>query len=401
MEIFYFLGPTMKTRAAGSVELKRERERERMKTIARIQKKKGQYFISSTSYFYNFKNAGVFFKARKFLISILILMESRMAAASSNEDSCFFDDIASRLRSRRVLGGTAADAINECGWCVVDDFMDERSARELYERVKAFGASSQSHFQQHVFQFGQQRFSKPGIYEMDLHDASARKHAPVLRDVFRILGPELAKAAAEALPALGLASDDQPAIKLQMNRGGAFPMHYDNPGPPNLRGITCVVYLNPEWEESEGGQIELLPFLGRRVVVAPTMNRAVFFRSDRILHSVAPWQGAADRPRFCFSVWINAREMPESKLTRDHLRFTSYDQAASFFASSPLQRVISRAIYAEEYEASLRRCMQSTPGEDVMLAQHHATIAALARQLKPLIDNLKVRKSIEDPLRIL
>lgn len=40
------------------------------------------------------------------------------------------------------------------------------------------------------------------------------------------------------------------ALKAQRNGGygACFPWHYDNPGRPNQRAITCVLYLNPHWQ---------------------------------------------------------------------------------------------------------------------------------------------------------
>lgn len=29
-------------------------------------------------------------------------------------------------------------------------------------------------------------------------------------------------------------------------------MHYDNPGPPNQRRLTCIVYLNPRYHPGKG-----------------------------------------------------------------------------------------------------------------------------------------------------
>lgn len=68
--------------------------------------------------------------------------------------------------------------------------------------------------------------------------------------------------------------------------------------------------------------------------------------------------------------------------------------AATFLRSSPLQRVLSRAVYDEEYEvihppwchgmpltvplsqATLQQCMQGAPGGDLML---QASLNAVAR----------------------
>ena len=39
------------------------------------------------------------------------------------------------------------------------------------------------------------------------------------------------------------------ALKVQRNGGGggSFACHYDNPGRPNKRRLTCLLYLNPQW----------------------------------------------------------------------------------------------------------------------------------------------------------
>ena len=78
---------------------------------------------------------------------------------------------------------------------------------------------------------GPKQFSKPFIYEMDMHDPAAPRElvpefatlhetAP-LADAFRTRRPELQI----------VGGRDGTALKLQCNTGGgAFPMHYDNPG---------------------------------------------------------------------------------------------------------------------------------------------------------------------------
>jgi Rps23 Pro-64 3,4-dihydroxylase Tpa1-like proline 4-hydroxylase len=57
------------------------------------------------------------------------------------------------------------------------------------------------------------------------------------------------------------------ALKAQRNGGygACFPWHYDNPGRPNQRAITCVLYLNPWWKEGDGGEMVFMPFLQEKV----------------------------------------------------------------------------------------------------------------------------------------
>ena len=57
--------------------------------------------------------------------------------------------------------------------------------------------------------------------------------------------------------------------------GGCFPLHYDNPGPPNKRALTCLLYLNPNWEDGDGGEVCLTPFLLKEKAIAPVLDRLV------------------------------------------------------------------------------------------------------------------------------
>lgn len=68
--------------------------------------------------------------------------------------------------------------------------------------------------------------------------------------------------------------------------GGCFPLHYDNPGPPNKRALTCLLYLNPDWKDGDGGELCLTPFLGKEKVIAPLLDRMVSRRKRCIfMHS--------------------------------------------------------------------------------------------------------------------
>lgn len=140
------------------------------------------------------------------------------------------------------------------------------------------------------------------------------------------------------------------------SHGRCQSLSQDNSGPPSKRSITCLVYLNPDWTDGDGGELVLHPFLEPDIIIAPLMRRAVFpgcycinpnictclfivsgfdifgkhselseevffsthssdtthlqrfFRSDLILHSVRP----SSAERFCFTLWLdgptNSRE---------------------------------------------------------------------------------------------
>ena len=291
-----------------------------------------------------------------------------------------------------------ACALEEChveslrsrGYAVVDGFLGDEWSKAL--RTACVAANEKGDLSQHYFKFGNELYAKPNIFELDLHDEAKLKKSSELVYLFEEGGPKFVRRARAALPFLNL-DDAPPAIKLQFNAGSkaCFPAHYDNNGRPSKRKLTCVVYLNPSWTEGHGGEIVLFPFLGDAVVVPPKMDRAVLFVSDLILHRVMP----SAAPRYCFTVWIDGVDVnsdADALLTRDKLRFTSFDNAEAFFAASPLQRTISRAVYDDVYEKSLIECVGGTKGEAPMLAQHRAAVSTLMRSLKPLIVEFRRRR---------
>jgi len=101
------------------------------------------------------------------------------------------------------------------------------------------------------------------------------------------------------------------------------------------------------------------------------MDRMVVFASDRVLHRVLP----SNKERYCFTVWLDgAHTNPDEEifLRERHLQLVHDDvvSAAAFFQASPLQRLLSRAVYEDQYEQSLKECMQDAPGGALMLEAH-------------------------------
>jgi hypothetical protein len=104
-----------------------------------------------------------------------------------------------------------------------------------------------------------------------------------------------------------------------------LPKHLDNNGldPDDLRKLTCILYLNEDWDSSVyGGQLRLHnfdKFFAMRnsgseqkqdepmyIDVDPIINRLVMFWSDLIVHEVLPT--TAERPRYTLTVWIPTKD---------------------------------------------------------------------------------------------
>ena len=131
-------------------------------------------------------------------------------------------------------------------------------------------------------------FTKPGIFEIDLHQSDIRNQLPWMDALFQYSKTFIALLKEFGFSDLAESDNDNSrlnccqsdshidpniltclyyfrrTIKLQYNNGtgGCFPAHYDNPGPGSNRAITCILYLNKDWCDRYGGEITLYPFLG-------------------------------------------------------------------------------------------------------------------------------------------
>ena len=140
----------------------------------------------------------------------------------------------------------------------------------------------------------------------------------------------------------------------------------------------------------------LWPFLQKQIIIPPLHRRAVLFYSDCMLHRVLP----SNERRVCFTMWCNGTQVNTKNdvaLSKDHLQFSSYDEALSFFASRPLQRVISRAVYSEECIGSLLECLVVTgriakEEEEKLVKQHQLSVLGIMTKLRPLIEEFRRRK---------
>ena len=255
--------------------------------------------------------------------------------------------------------------------------------------------SSYKYLKQNQTSFGSALFAKPGIFEADWHDEKIRSldelscmHslAASCKELVSRLKSHWKGSEEKLVPMVGEA--DPCSIKMQFNNGmgGCFPAHYDNPGPPNTRALTCILYLNPDWRPGHGGELTLYPFLSRTPSrsIAPLHNRLVVFRSNTMLHRVEQCHA----PRFCITIWIDGVDTNSPAKTQLKLPTTIYDDDETFAAtvamlqSTPLQRSVSRAVYREIYESSLVECMHdqaSAQGRGLMVAAHRQHLVGVTK----------------------
>lgn len=95
--------------------------------------------------------------------------------------------------------------------------------------------------------------------------------------------------------------------------GSTYPLHIDNTlgvsNSPNddTRKLTCILYLNPEYQERDGGELRLLLLDHQCLDLTPRGGRMVVFWSDEIPHEVLPCKPdstSSDFDRYALTIWI-------------------------------------------------------------------------------------------------
>lgn len=238
------------------------------------------------------------------------LASAAAQSSSSDDDDILIDDCASDgesadgattiaaspLRDVAAVAAAAARTAGTLGYAVLDGALSPAAASAVAAEVR--GAPYETYEFETVSGV---RRADGAIAEVLVGSAAAARY-PSLGAV----AAAIADAARRAAPTLGLDVGGHAVIKLQRNVGGAFPLHYDNNGPPSRRGLTAILYLNDGYEGADGGRLVVRPFLRRPRSVSPRPGRLVLLRSDRVLHGVTPWRGAA--PRYAASLWFRTRD---------------------------------------------------------------------------------------------
>jgi SM-20-related protein len=85
--------------------------------------------------------------------------------------------------------------------------------------------------------------------------------------------------------------------------GTRYGRHLDRFKSDARRTLSCVLYLNVDWREQEGGQLRLYLNEGHNLDITPRAGTLVAFLSDRIEHEVLP----ATRERLSVAGWFRRR----------------------------------------------------------------------------------------------
>lgn len=85
--------------------------------------------------------------------------------------------------------------------------------------------------------------------------------------------------------------------------GSFYRRHIDRFHNDSLRTLSCILYLNRDWKEAEGGQLRLYLDEKKHIDILPHGGTLVTFLSDRFWHEVLP----ASRERMSLTGWFKTR----------------------------------------------------------------------------------------------
>jgi SM-20-related protein len=194
----------------------------------------------------------------------------------------------------------AAERLLQQGWCVLDQALPAHLVSALAAEARA------------GFQGGDFRPAGVG------RGASLRLRPDVRTDWVQWLDP------ATASPAQRAYLEQMAQLRETVNRvltlglfdfeghlavyppGSYYRKHLDQFQGVGRRTLTCVGYLNPDWEAADGGELRLYTDPShpeRYQAILPAGGRLVLFLSAEFLHEVLP----ARRPRLSLTGWFRRR----------------------------------------------------------------------------------------------
>lgn len=231
---------------------------------------------------------------------------------------------------------------------------------------------------------------KPNVFEADvvvggvLERPDIVAFRPKLASLLESEG-ELRKRLNDARPELALERLDQAKIQVNSGCGGAFPLHFDVPSQKDSRRhLTAILYLNPDWQEGDGGEVELLPFPFENRSVPPLNNRLVIFAATTAMHRVKPFVGS--QGRVCINMWFDgniAMPFPEPLLEEDY--DVRVARILRVLRRQPLElRAFCKVWYCDAIAQSFRDAFEPCQELDEALKLHFEETAEVESRISPV-----------------
>ncbi|CAE7266760.1 smd2 [Symbiodinium microadriaticum] len=230
---------------------------------------------------------------------------------------------------------------------------------------------------------------KPNVYEADVivdgcvQCPKVLQRCPVLS---ALLAQEshLRKMLSLASSWLQLDRLEQAKVQVNTGSGGAFPCHFDLPAASDARRIlTALLYLNPDWADGDGGEVEILPFPFADSPLPPLDRRLVVFSSRTTLHRVRPFRGASSR--VCINLWFEGEAQIPFPAP---LRAPSVDEQVlkviRILRQQPVElRAFCKVWYSDLFVESLRDAFEASEALEAALELHQIERQAVESRIAP------------------
>jgi Rps23 Pro-64 3,4-dihydroxylase Tpa1-like proline 4-hydroxylase len=238
-----------------------------------------------------------------------------------------------------------------------------------------------------------QLFPKHKIYEFDSEHPNwpVRVHqSSLLQTLFE--DDSMMTLLSVFMPQLSAPLSSQ-TLKVQLNEGGCFPMHYDSDRAVDTRRITAILYLNDDWNAAaDGGELSLLPFPFGRVAVSPEVGTMVLFSSSYLLHRVHP----CFRTRYCLTIWMSsALNRRHSSNHRDPVPLLSQLDVPKLIANTETRKLISRVIYEKDWEQSILESHEMASHQIAIIERHRRDVQVIRDALGSKMDDIERLSSNE------
>jgi len=185
---------------------------------------------------------------------------------------------------------TITEGLYEKGWVVVPDFLDQSRWLSLFMRARAIadytpaGIGRGGAFQENSFVRNDSICWLGDSYDCDVY------WLDLMEQLRKVINSKLF---------LGLFEFESHFARY--NPGSFYKRHLDAFKGQGIRIVSVVLYLNPQWQQGEGGELVIYPEDNLQgIAVAPCGGTLAVFLSEDFPHEVLP----ATRTRFSIAGWF-------------------------------------------------------------------------------------------------
>ncbi|KAH9126912.1 hypothetical protein LEN26_008426 [Aphanomyces euteiches] len=195
--------------------------------------------------------------------------------------------------------------LEEDGFCILNNFASKDVAQAMRNEAQRLFDEGYMFQSMSVDEHGRS-FPKDNVFASEL-DGNEWDVAPTILHYTRSVMLQAPEMLNSMFPELQISSRAYATkLAVSLGDGASYPKHCDTAGLPDQRKVTMVYYLNPNWEPSHGGQLQVYAKDGVHVVEPRSDTLAVFW-SDQVVHDVKPCENSPSdvaAQRFALTLWL-------------------------------------------------------------------------------------------------